>query len=455
VHAEVQVPRPLSRCYDTGSTARRVKEYGGNRGRAIRYFCSYNRVLMSSSSSYGVQWRPSPARSEVADVGGGAGRLHARGPARDARTTRMGPTPGLPWTSPERVPGRQAQRAGRARFFSLRGAGLQGARPAISTPAPPFRHHACHSPFDPHGPTEGQPPSPSRMLVHGASRSLDHTLPPKRSQWAFPIWRFPVASAVLAIAALGAVSWYAFTAGADAAWGLPAAGQTPEAPTPALHDALASAAGCSGGAGCHVDAAGAQAVVAELATLARCGKSPRGKKYRSLICTAVRNDAHMREFVVRNLLLGFCHVVVLDNNRVGLGRDHNISMLLAPFVQAGLVTHVAHVPDGNAALPSMAKDDAMRACLLEYGSSMDWAISMDADEVIAFADGGNSTSVGALDRFLTDVENSTAPICALHLPWQMMYGEHRVLKHEGALLMDEFPRILAQHQLPKCCTGRI
>jgi hypothetical protein len=67
-------------------------------------------------------------------------------------------------------------------------------------------------------------------------------------------------------------------------------------------------------------------------TAAVAGNSS-GKRYRSLICTNVRNDLHLREFLVRNLLLGFSHIVVLDNNQCG--RDHNTSLLLQPFVQVG------------------------------------------------------------------------------------------------------------------------
>lgn len=78
----------------------------------------------------------------------------------------------------------------------------------------------------------------------------------------------------------------------------------------------------------------AHAVLEQLKQLAghsTAARSSSSKRYRSLICTNVRNDLHLREFLVRNLLLGFSHVVVLDNNQ--LGSDHNITLLLQPFVQ--------------------------------------------------------------------------------------------------------------------------
>jgi hypothetical protein len=59
------------------------------------------------------------------------------------------------------------------------------------------------------------------------------------------------------------------------------------------------------------------AIVASLVKLANPGKSRRGRKYRSLVCALSRNDVHLREYVVRNLLAGFGHIVIYDNNQVG------------------------------------------------------------------------------------------------------------------------------------------
>jgi len=57
-------------------------------------------------------------------------------------------------------------------------------------------------------------------------------------------------------------------------------------------------------------------IITEIIQLSKPGKSPRGKKYRSMICTLTRNDIHLREYVVRNLLAGFAHIVIYDNNHV-------------------------------------------------------------------------------------------------------------------------------------------
>lgn len=56
-------------------------------------------------------------------------------------------------------------------------------------------------------------------------------------------------------------------------------------------------------------------LVREILRLGGAGES-RGTKYRAMVCTITRADPHLREFVVRNLLAGFDHIVIYDNNRV-------------------------------------------------------------------------------------------------------------------------------------------
>lgn len=55
----------------------------------------------------------------------------------------------------------------------------------------------------------------------------------------------------------------------------------------------------------------------------------------------------MREFVVQTLLLGFCHIVISENKQVAANRDHNITLLLQPFVQERLVTLIPYNADGG------------------------------------------------------------------------------------------------------------
>lgn len=61
-------------------------------------------------------------------------------------------------------------------------------------------------------------------------------------------------------------------------------------------------------------------ILRDLVSLSRPSPSRDGKKYRSLICALSRNDVHLREYIVRNLLAGFQHIVLYDNNQVGGNR---------------------------------------------------------------------------------------------------------------------------------------
>ena len=68
---------------------------------------------------------------------------------------------------------------------------------------------------------------------------------------------------------------------------------------------------------------------------------------------------HLREFVVRNLLAGFGHIVIYDNNQVGQGIDYDVKEMLAPFVADGVVTLVPRQQDQAATGPfaNDAKND--------------------------------------------------------------------------------------------------
>lgn len=254
------------------------------------------------------------------------------------------------------------------------------------------------------------------------------------------------------------------------------------------------------------DAAAAAKLVQELAALGNCGKSKQGKRYRSLLCLLVRNDIHIREFVVRYLLLGFCHLVINDNNQVLAGRDYNMTLMLQPFVEQGLVTHIPYEAGGTQGFLDLGvKVGSSSKCMQEYGSQADWALDVDSDEYLfvskdtggssrqgsgmaavaaaAKPDAGNSNlpaaaaaapttttamsvsssqqqtrqQIGVLAGFLDDVEQHMPDACGLELPWRMMYGEHRVLNTPGQLLMDTFPRMCtsaSQKVGGRRCSGR-
>lgn len=191
-------------------------------------------------------------------------------------------------------------------------------------------------------------------------------------------------------------------------------------------------------------------LVQELGTLGRCGMSGQGKQYRSLACAVVRNDIHLREFVVRTLLLGVCHLVISDHNQVSANTDHNTTSLLKPFVDKGLVTHHYYNADGKQKWLHMdAKMASSRKCMEQYRTMADWAMDVDSDEYLFIskapgAAGGPRQSIGIMDEFLTAVETALPNACALHLPWRMMYGEHQVLRSPG-LLLDSFRHICFNH----------
>jgi hypothetical protein len=196
----------------------------------------------------------------------------------------------------------------------------------------------------------------------------------------------------------------------------------------------------------------AQQLVQEISAIGGCQKTPAsGKRWRVVMCTTVRNDPHFREFLVRNLLAGFSHIVVLDNNRIATGKDLNLTLVAQPFVAAGLVTQIPFLQDASSKyLHNDVKQRRLHECFSEFGIQSDWVVSMDTDEAIFVSrhsqpanNSSNSTtdSLGMVGALFEDLEATGQNLCSLVFPWRMMYGEHKVIKNNSALLMDTFPRI--------------
>ena len=99
--------------------------------------------------------------------------------------------------------------------------------------------------------------------------------------------------------------------------------------------------------------------------------SVNGLRYRSVICTIVRNDPHIVEFLLRNLIIGFSHIVVYDNNRIKAGYDMNITDVLAPFIKAGVVTHMPWNQESLGLLPTKIKNGNSKECVRKYGMQAD------------------------------------------------------------------------------------
>lgn len=167
-----------------------------------------------------------------------------------------------------------------------------------------------------------------------------------------------------------------------------------------------------------------------------------------MICTITRADPHLREFVVRNLLAGFSHIVIYDNSHVAEGADCDVLPVMAPFIETGAVTVV---PWGSnitgALLPNDDKNGNSIKCINDYGHMADWVAIMDTDEVFYVKDPAGS--FGAVNRLLREVEAKQPQACALLAHWRMMYGEHQVLLDPTGLLLDSYPMICHVHHLPK------
>ena len=195
-------------------------------------------------------------------------------------------------------------------------------------------------------------------------------------------------------------------------------------------------------------------IVGEIRRLGNSSKSSREKDFRSLVCCITRNDVHLREFVVRNLLAGFGHIVIYDNNQVGQGIDYDVEEMLAPFVAQGLVTLVPWRQDQavTGPLANDAKNDNSKECVATYGARADWVAVMDTDEVFYLQHDGSgseeSTGIGVLRGFLDDLETRSPNACGVSFPWRMMYGEHRFLKSQD-LLMDTYHRVCKVHDATK------
>ena len=125
-----------------------------------------------------------------------------------------------------------------------------------------------------------------------------------------------------------------------------------------------------------------------------------------------RNEGHLRVWVVRNLLAGFGHIVLYNNNQVEKGIDLDIRRMLAPFLAAGAVTLVSWNQNASAAhLSNEAKNNNSQECVAAYGHLADWVTVMDTDEVFYLQRDdkesmGATTGVGVLASFLRYVRST-------------------------------------------------
>lgn len=161
-----------------------------------------------------------------------------------------------------------------------------------------------------------------------------------------------------------------------------------------------------------------------------------GLPYRSVLCTIVRNDPHIVEFILRHLISGFSHIVIYDNNRVKAGYDLNMTNVLQPFIAAGVVTHIPWFQESIELLYDDERNDNNDQCIQKYGLQADWVGLFETDEFFYYEK--ENKSVNTLNDLLMKLEQQS--VCGIGIAWTMMYGEGRMLK-SNKTLFETFPRI--------------
>ncbi|CAF4048348.1 unnamed protein product [Rotaria sordida] len=161
-----------------------------------------------------------------------------------------------------------------------------------------------------------------------------------------------------------------------------------------------------------------------------------GLRYRSMICTIARNNPHIAEFLLRNIISGFSHIVVYDNNRILAGYDSNISTVLEPFIAAGVVTHVPWQQNTTKLLQFKYQQTQAKECITKYGIHADWVAYIDTDEFFYFEK--QNVAANTLNDLLVELEQH--PLCAIGIRWIYMYGEGRMLR-PNRTLFESYPRI--------------
>ncbi|CAF1444204.1 unnamed protein product [Rotaria sordida] len=161
-----------------------------------------------------------------------------------------------------------------------------------------------------------------------------------------------------------------------------------------------------------------------------------GLRYRSMICTIARNNPHIAEFLLRNIISGFSHIVVYDNNRILAGYDSNISTVLESFIAAGVVTHVPWQQNTTKLLQFKYQQTQAKECITKYGIHADWVAYIDTDEFFYFEK--QNVAANTLNDLLVELEQH--PLCAIGIRWIYMYGEGRMLR-PNRTLFESYPRI--------------
>jgi hypothetical protein len=184
-------------------------------------------------------------------------------------------------------------------------------------------------------------------------------------------------------------------------------------------------------------------------------------KFRYMVCAITRNEPHLKEWILRNFVIGVEHFVIYDNNRVAEGLDHDISEVLRPFREAGILTIEKWPREGvanQATFKNSFKLDFWKDCIQQYGPHTEWFLPFDTDEFLMLwsegqhplrpeekepfpGKGADLVEGYPYDIFPLHTMISRFPpnVAAWYFRWMMTYTEHRVLK-SNLPLIDAFPR---------------
>lgn len=205
-------------------------------------------------------------------------------------------------------------------------------------------------------------------------------------------------------------------------------------------------------------------------------KHPYGsKKYMFAVCAIARNEAHLKEFLVRNYMVGVEHFYIYDNNHVELEQDLDITPTLEPFVTAGLVTKLKWPPQGAKeedlkAFGPVQKAKFMQHCLATFTNDTEWMIRLDTDEHVLVVPPTHELVLSQTEaqNQRPDLPSSAIPgypyevwpllhyvakipddVGSLLMPWMITYPNHSILAKPLALL-DAFPNVcIPSFRLPK------
>jgi hypothetical protein len=112
-----------------------------------------------------------------------------------------------------------------------------------------------------------------------------------------------------------------------------------------------------------------------------------GERFNIVACVVTRNELRLKEWILRNFVSGIEHFIIYDNNHVLDNIDLNITEVLKPFIDAGLVTYLTWPLESKeyirgVILGEQDKYKIQHHCIAEFGPYTDWLTFLDTDEYI-------------------------------------------------------------------------